>query len=373
MLSAAPSTMGKGALNRLPTETPPFTLSQLKAVIPAHCFKRNTLTSLKYTVNDLIFVAIFYYMSTLIPSAPEWSQYLLWPLYWAAQGCVCTGLWVIAHECGHRAFSDNTFLGDCVGLPLHSIMLVPYHSWRISHGKHHANTNSMENDEVFVPYTRSEFGDFPSPLSVASRCVNIFKMLVFGWPAYLITHVTGKRYGAPTSHVNPWCPLFLKKDFWNVILSDVAIFGVLFTIGYSIATFGFTAVFNVYIVPYLIVNMWLVLITDLQHTDPSIPHYRTAEWTWLKGALCTLDRDYGFLNSVFHHIGDTHVAHHIFSHMPHYHAEEATRAIIPVLGKFYVRDSVAPGLRGICQALWKTSTECRWVDDNGGVLWFKSS
>ena len=30
MLSAAPSTMGKGALNRLPTETPPFTLSQLK-------------------------------------------------------------------------------------------------------------------------------------------------------------------------------------------------------------------------------------------------------------------------------------------------------------------------------------------------------
>jgi omega-6 fatty acid desaturase (delta-12 desaturase) len=32
-----------------------------------------------------------------------------------------TGLWVIAHECGHRAFSPNEAFGDAVGLILHSV------------------------------------------------------------------------------------------------------------------------------------------------------------------------------------------------------------------------------------------------------------
>lgn len=43
-----------------------------------------------------------------------------------------------------------------MGLILHSFVLVPYHSWRISHGKHHAATGHMSRDEVFVPATRSE-------------------------------------------------------------------------------------------------------------------------------------------------------------------------------------------------------------------------
>lgn len=35
---------------------------------------------------------------------------------------------------------------------------VPYHSWRISHAKHHASTGHMTQDQVFVPHTRSEVG-----------------------------------------------------------------------------------------------------------------------------------------------------------------------------------------------------------------------
>lgn len=43
-----------------------------------------------------------------------------------------------------------------MGLILHSFVLVPYHSWRISHAKHHAATGHMTRDEVFVPATKSE-------------------------------------------------------------------------------------------------------------------------------------------------------------------------------------------------------------------------
>lgn len=37
----------------------------------------------------------------------------------------------------------------------------------------------------------------------------------------------------------------------------------------------------------------LVMITMLQHTHPSLPHYGDAEWDWLRGALATVDRSYG--------------------------------------------------------------------------------
>jgi omega-6 fatty acid desaturase (delta-12 desaturase) len=178
---------------------------------------------------------------------------------------------------------------------------------------------------------------------------------------YLITHATGKKYGKRTNHFEPTSPLFRKADYWSIVLSDVVLFAWVGVLIYAANTMGIGWLTKTYIVPYLIVNMWLVLITDLQHTDPSIPHYRGAEWTWIKGmfitvgilsltiqfpeawsiahsrrsagALCTMDRDYGHLNAVFHHIGDTHVAHHLFSKMPHYHAQEATEAIKPLLGK----------------------------------------
>ena len=359
--------------HRLPTDMPPFTKADLEAAIPAHCFERSTIRSLAYTAKDLAIAALLYWLSTFIdhPSVPSFAPYVLWPAYWICQGCICTGLWVIAHECGHRAFSDNIVFGDAVGITLHSLLLVPYHSWRISHGKHHRSTNDMERDEVFIPATRSEMGDIPGLLSGPQRVLNITRMLIFGWPSYLLVHTTGRKYGSRTNHYEPSSPLFLPNQYWLIVASDAALFAVtygLLALGYF---YGALWLVKVYLVPYLMVNAWLVLITNLQHTDLSLPHYRGEEWSWLKGALCTIDRDYGILNNIFHNISDTHVVHHLFSQMPHYNAMEATKAVIPVLGKYYVRDTVSPGLRGVAEALWTTTQYCQFVEDAGSVLWFK--
>ena len=40
---------------------------------------------------------------------------------------------------------------------------------------------------------------------------------------------------------------------------------------------------------------------------PALPHFAAGEWDWLRGALSTVDRSYGFLDHFFHHIADTHV------------------------------------------------------------------
>lgn len=64
-----------------------------------------------------------------------------------------TGLWVIAHECGHGAFSDSELINDIVGLPLHSFLLVPYFGWKYTHAKHHKYTNHLIHGETHVPAT----------------------------------------------------------------------------------------------------------------------------------------------------------------------------------------------------------------------------
>lgn len=164
-----------------PTAKPTFTAADIEAAVPKHCFERNTVTSFLHTAKDLAMVAAIGFAGSYIPSLPLVARLLLWPVYWYAMGSIMTGLWVIAHECGHQAFSPSRFINDAVGFVLHSALLVPYWSWKYSHSAHHKNTNSCENDEVFVPPTRKEvvremFHDTP-----VGNAISIFAMLTIGW------------------------------------------------------------------------------------------------------------------------------------------------------------------------------------------------
>ena len=40
----------------------------------------------------------------------------------------------------------------------------------------------------------------------------------------------------------------------------------------------------------MITNFYLCAITYLQHTHPDVPHFDDEHWTWLRGALSTIDR-----------------------------------------------------------------------------------
>jgi fatty acid desaturase len=56
-----------------------------------------------------------------------------------------------------------------------------------------------------------------------------------------------------------------------------------------------------------------VAITYLHHTHPDAAHYEAEEWTYAKGALSTIDREFGFIGRhIFHGIIEYHVVHHIF-------------------------------------------------------------
>lgn len=195
---------------------------------------------------------------------------------------------------------------------------------------------------------------------------NMFVMFVFGWPLYLLVNVSGQPYPGWASHFNPNCAIFDKTQYWDVMQSTAGVATMISILVYAGQVFGTVAVIKFYLIPYLFVNFWLVLITYLQHTDPALPHYREGVWNFQRGAALTVDRSFGILDYFHHHIADTHVAHHFFSTMPHYHAQEATQHIKKVLGKHYHSDNTPIGL-----ALWRVWRECRFVEDDGDVVFYK--
>lgn len=133
--AGAPRHVQSKSSSRVPTEKPEFTVGTLRRAIPPHCFDRSLQRSLSYLAADLVAVAALYFASTFIdqPAIPRWLAYgLLWPAYWFFQGAVGTGVWVIAHECGHQAFSKWQVVNDLVGLMLHTCLLVPYYSWYVT-------------------------------------------------------------------------------------------------------------------------------------------------------------------------------------------------------------------------------------------------
>lgn len=130
-------------------EIPDFTIKEIRDAIPAHCFRRDTFRSFTYVLHDAVIMAALAYGASYIDTLPNlYARIALWPLYWIVQGIVGTGMWVIGHECGHQAFSPSKAINNGVGFVLHTLLLVPYHSWRFSHSRHHKATGHMTNDQV---------------------------------------------------------------------------------------------------------------------------------------------------------------------------------------------------------------------------------
>ena len=339
------------------------------AALPAELTRHSPIKAWGSLALSLGLSAVAYGLGTQIPLA-LWAT-PLWLLYGVVTGTVAMGLWVIAHECGHNAFHPNRRLESTVGFLLHSLLLVPYHSWARSHAVHHAHCNHLEEGETHVP-PRAESLSGRATEALRQRlgrrlfgAFSLFNHLVIGWPLYLCVGATGgEDYGRPTSHF--WNgkrfdrgrrSLFPRAFRGLMLRSNLGLVAVLALLLTLAAQFGVARVLCVYGLPYLVVNAWLVIYTWLQHTDVAIPHFSTAEWTWAKGALQTVDRPYGPLLNLLHHgIGSTHVCHHVDSRIPHYNAwrgKALLRAAYPDL----VRVDPTP----ITQALWRIATRCASV------------
>lgn len=328
----------------------PFTLADVRAAIPDHCFQPNTARSLAYAFWDIGVVTGLFFLAATIDS---WWFY---PIYWVAQGTMFWALFVIGHDCGHGSFSKYKWLNNLVGHITHSFILVPYHGWRISHRTHHSNTGNIETDESWYPIVESRYRQ----MGFLEKGVRYYVNLL-AYPIYLFRRSPGKQ----GSHFDPNSPLFKPSERQDVITSTVWWIGMVALLVIASLTFGFMPVLKLYLVPYIGFVIWLDLVTFMHHSEADIPWYRGDDWYFLKGALSTIDRDYGFINWIHHDIG-THVAHHIFSNMPHYYLQDATEAIKPLLGDYYRKSDVP-----VWKAFLKSYQDCHFIADQGSGIYYQ--
>lgn len=266
-------------LHGKPFHLPTFTISQIHAAIPPHCFVPSTLRSVAYVVRDYVYFSALIYLTTYIPLVQSLPlRFVLWTAYTIVQGMVMTGIWILAHECGHGAFSKSKTLNNTLGLIMHSFLLVPFHSWRITHSAHHKATGNLDRDTAFVPHKRdswlkSRFGPKADETAVEfahlvedAPIVTLWWCLVhqlLGWPGYLFFNWTGQTnpdLGFPQkSHF--WFgtdSMFWKKEQISSIM--LSVFGVAAMIACLVVAgeiYGSWNVVVLYAIPYLWVNHWI--------------------------------------------------------------------------------------------------------------------
>lgn len=274
-----------------------ITLDALRAAVPARCFERRLAPSFAALARSLaVCIALFGAARLAEPLGAATAV-----AYALAQGTALTGLWVIAHECGHHAFSEYPWLDDAIGFVLHSALLVPYFSWQASHARHHAHLGHLVLGETWVPPTRADVR-LVAPLArlVGTRVYGALYLvgaLLVGWPAYLACNLTGGRAGLRYwkpfgyDHFSPTSALFGADATAKVAVSSIGC-----ALAAYVAYAAWPASVQQYLAPLVVMNAWVVWYTMLHHTAPDVPHHGADAYKWLEGALGTVDRDYGAMH-----------------------------------------------------------------------------
>ncbi|KIJ65416.1 hypothetical protein HYDPIDRAFT_174883 [Hydnomerulius pinastri MD-312] len=377
--------------DNLPTFTPmSWSLKEIRDAIPPHLFVRSTTKSLVYLLRDILMASIGFtaalnldelcqsawMVSLLSPVGAEFARWSAWCAYWWIQGLVLAGIWILGHECGHGAFSVNQRLNDLIGYALHTFLLTPYYNWKIIHHRHHTGHSSMERDEVYIPATRSDLGlsrlankEYLEDAPLYTMFILVRQQLL-AFPIYLLTNVSGQPHHPKwTNHFNPYAIFFAPGQRRAVVLSNIGIITMITILVATSRSLGFPLFARLYLIPYMIVNHWIIMITYLQHTDPSLPRYRNKTWNFQRGAAATIDREFLGVQGRFflHDVAQTHVVHHFFPKMPWYNGIEATYHLKKKIGEHYSYDP-----QSAFKALWTNYNFCQYVDDEGDIVFFRN-
>lgn len=343
----------------------------IRRALPPHVFQPSVTKSLLYVLRSVVFITVLavshWLLRSLDVSTGVAAAFSV--CYWFLQGVVFWGVFTLGHDCGHSSFSLHPALNWVVGALLHTFILVPYQSWRISHRHHHQNTGHIDNDEIFFPHRSSQ--DRKIVRAGAGY-------LGLAWQMYLMWGF-GPRY---VYHYNPFDKLFKEHRSEMLVGVSVVMYAAwMSAVAYAVSVYGMWLVADMFLLPIFVAGSWLTITTFLHHNEPETPWYSDSEWTFVRGALSSVDRDYFPFNSVIHDIG-THQLHHLFPAIPHYYLQDATKAFRAQWPQL-VRTSDTPILRAFWNNLRayiengvvdeSVTMFCYDKDGNGHVLKTKDS
>lgn len=326
-------------------------IADLKAAIPAECFRRSVPRQLLgILVNLVASVPVWWALAV----APWW----LVPPLWFLAGTCAWGWIVIAHECGHGSFSRSRRWNHFVGHLLMTPFLYPYHSWRLLHHHHHTNTNSLERDIDWRPLPPAVFRRLPWRPRLTYRLVRT----VFWWTGTLHQLFTQAFHPAHPAITRPRDRRAMHFSQGVVLLWAALFFPLLIHLA------GWGGVLRYWAGPWLVSYGWFSLVTLMHHTHPEVPFLDKREWSLAASNLClTVYCRYPRWIEFLAHDVNVHIPHHVAPAIPYFHLRRAHAAL-----KEAFPDQVRE-MRFSFRELWRRITRLHLHDRRRGYMSFREA
>ena len=253
----------------------------------------------------------------------------MWPImFWAGRisywlvlplALIAAAFWIrtfiIFHDCCHGSYFKSRRANETVGFILGILTLTPFHQWRHDHAIHHATAGNVDKR-----YT----GDVPT--------MTVKEYLAAPWwrkagyrimrhPLFLFT--IGSTAMFTLLHRIP--PRGVgKREFWSVILTDLALFALLGGLGLLVGWKALLIVGLAVVVPATAAGVWLFYV---QHQFEGVYWETRDRWNFARAGLegssfYALPRVLQWVtgNIGFHHI------HHLSPKVPSYRLEACHKA-----------------------------------------------
>jgi omega-6 fatty acid desaturase (delta-12 desaturase) len=338
-------------------------LRDLSETIPKQCFEIQAVRAWTTLLRVLCCFGLASGGLVAVPldagAALAW-QLPLHGLLWVLSGLSLLGLFVIGHDCGHRAFSKRAWVNRLVGHLCHSPLANAFQTWVVTHDHHHSQTQRRGQEVDWASHLKTE-EELEQTTWHSEPVVRLGYALPFGIFFWIVWNTI--RRGLLVR----WQ---IGEDKWArergrllvsnlcMVLAMVGVYGGLLT------TVGLWMTLELYAIPAVIANIFGALIITVQHANRHTLLYTAEGWSPLRGQLVsTFDvRFPRWMEWMWCDI-NIHIPHHIAPKIPWYHLREASQAIRAQWPEYYQSERF-----GLHHLSWFAKTPVLKEDTDLGIF-----
>jgi len=251
-------------------------------------------------------------------------------------------IFIIQHDCGHRSFFKSQRWNHIVGYISSFFSTIPFKYWARVHDFHHGHCGQLETRDIgdIDVLTTEEY--------LALSTWGKIKYRIYRMP--IVTFIIGPIHYLL---INNRFPLVRFKHWngmiWSQTVNNLAIVGVIVTLGFLIGWKTFLLVQVPIVVFFMIIAIWFFYV---QHTHEHTYKKWKAEWNYVMAAIkgSTFYKLPNIVHWLTGYIGYHHI-HHLNSGIPSYNLARCAREN-PILNKYVTKVGFWESLGYIRHKLW---------------------
>lgn len=311
-------------------------LSDMAKAIPNELTNLQEYKSWYGFFRNIVLAIINSYLLTLL--VWKWDYTLIFNIPLAAvgvylQGIILSGLFVLAHDCGHYSFSKNRLANELVGVICMAPLWANFYSWIVGHNHHHKysnikgiETNWAEDIKDQEEFSKLNFMKKKEYISSYGGMLGLLLGNIVAMTRYMLMPDSYPQLGTISSYM-------LRKI---KITNYIVIFSTFLTIYLIYNNFGISGLFLLYIIPFFIGSLFGSLFTYTHHIRPDSLIFSKQGHSPIRSQIVsTFDVRYPkYIEWLSFNI-NIHLIHHINPSIPWYNLKQATNSFKEKYPEYY--------------------------------------